>query len=130
MGSRGAHPMHKRGPPSPFYCFPFCHTRPILHPFLETLRWQFENGAVIYDELIRREFVARRLDRPKERGMIPIYIHRARTYFLLYYIFVYPRFIPAQITGERGVSIENNIDVAKSSRKGEKSEKFRLVKLI
>lgn len=84
----------KEAPPSPFYCFPFCHTRPILHPFLETLRWQFENGAVIYDELIRREFVARRLDRAKERGMIPIY----RFIFIelepiFFYIFIYSRFI-------------------------------------
>lgn len=66
MGSRGAHPKRGLGPPS-FYCFPFCDTRAILHPFLEIhrppplARWQFENGAVIY-ELIRRKFVGR-LDR-------------------------------------------------------------------
>lgn len=109
------------------------------------LRWQFENGAVIY-ELIRRKFVGR-LDRCCVAFVSQRFIFIDWTsilcgrYFFSYlrdlsnpkerqrsiYIYICTR---ESIYSYNDISIENNIDVAKSSRKDKKSKKFRLVKLI
>lgn len=45
------------------------------------------------------------------------------------YLYIYIR-TRESIYSYNDISIENNIDVAKSSRKDKKSKKFRLVKLI